>query len=898
MDILSNALYYQPTSYHMDNSSWLQARQNAINSTDEYNQKAQNYKTQIETTLAAIPFNEKEDKFKQEYIDRLNQVAEDNGTKLGIGTSLNALIAEYGNIMKDPQFLGRIEAQEAFTTFQNAVKQNTTLSEDQKEYYLEKNPYYYVDKVIDADGNEKQRVDRQFEIGDKVIGGSKWEPALIPQNRPNYNDIFVTALKQVATNKWHSSGFTFYDENGNKVTDVNKADFSKIYIQNDVTGEKLEGDKLWEEIKSLLNKSPQVINAIKQDLEFARWYGEKHPDEIVNGATLYGGYVNGQPVTNIDDYIKWLFDGSVKTSTFNNVSRQQQIHAPSITTSDTSGKSGTSGTKRNPLEAALTSTATGQAINFTYKTGAVAQANMANSRNSLINTFKDLETSIGNVSSFKVSDGKWYVDGQELVDFNNIQENDSTVISTVLLRMVKEGRISFDQYQNVYSKTVRSIDNYLDEQATYDAMMENITNKEDKDKATFLMRKDNSDFMLDNNNVADAQIIKLKNKLNFGEDNKAHIIMPNYAYNGIIKYCTNNGIDINNDDYGIKINRVKDGNEYDFIIDKNYDNGLLLFADLCNNDILFNSGRGLNTTYLALNANLLEQIKIGKDIISKINEFEKDVDEQITQNLTITSQLTPAEDVISASIRTHLSKIDNGTYTKLSNEVVQDIYDKAATADFVQQQMFGLGIDNDGHGVSQEIKDSEERARYTDQIRTAARHKTLTPVATTVPGIGVGITLTFPLYTEDDKTDGTKTRSIFVPSLISSEIADEINNDPSTMALNSIALHNVKGSTIRVGNLKTLGNVQLIGNGDTTYDIRIGDSVYKAKDKNSAQQLLSALYNYRDICNYIVGGLYNLKDEKTINGLYGAMKIIANTLSSELNMNYNVVHDRLVSILK
>ena len=696
MDILSNALYYQPTSYRMDNSSWLQARQNAINSTDEYNQKAQKYKTQIETTLAAIPFNEKEDKFKQEYIDRLNQVAEDNGTKLGIGTSLNALIAEYGNIMKDPQFLGRMEAQEAFTTFQNAVKQNTTLSEDQKEYYLEKNPYYYVDKVIDADGNEKQRVDRQFEIGDKIIGGSKWEPALIPQNRPNYNNVIVTALKELAKRKNQTGNYKYYDVNGNVVTDESKADFSKLYLKDEYTKEEIRGDDLWNAIFSIINQDNSLKNAIMQDMDFAYWADSKHPNQVdKNGVGLYGGIVNGQKVSNFEDYVRWMYDGSVQSSKYKNTNYNRTVYAPTVTTNKNDNDTDAPASNIMKLITPELSTY-GATVDFTYQVGNVNQNIMNHSKFELRRNFDNFKSALisKNIIAMDIDDeGNVKYNGNIIFNLDNINtttingQSDKMKTKDMLLDMLNKGYITPDQYIIMVDEAFKLFDDYADAKINYDNLLKDMTNEE-KLTAKFLMEMDDTDFKFSNYGKLGEAFTAFKRSVNFDENGKHKIKISEKEFKDIQNYINANNINLN--DYGINIKETDGG--YTFILDSNFDNGYLLLAALSKN--IFN---------VSTNNNLYALNLIGAS--NTIEKLKKSTDEKLEKRMSISGINTAGMDLSHQEIRQDIGKMKISEFKELDAIAKEEVISKINSADFANYTMYAKQSE-DGSGLATSITNS------------------------------------------------------------------------------------------------------------------------------------------------------------------------------------------------
>lgn len=861
-NILSNVMTYQPHAISIDNSSWLTARRNAIKSTDEYNQKAQEYKTQIETTLAAIPFNEKEDKFKQEYIDSLNQVAEDNGTKFGIGTSLNALIAEYGNIMKDPQFIGRMEAQEAFTTFQNAVKQNTTLSEDQKEYYLEKNPYYYADKVIDAEGHERPVLDRQFEIGDKVIGGSRWEPVLIPQNRPNYNDIFVTALNLVAKRKNQTGNYKYYDINGNIVTDVSKADFSKLYLKDEYTKEEIRGEDLWNEIFSIINQNNTLKNAILQDMDYAYWADNKHLDQVnENGVGLYGGIVNGQKVSKFEDYVRWMYDGSVQASKYKNTDFDRTIYAPTV--SKTKNEDDTDAPVSNIMKLITPELSTyGATVDFTYQVGNINQNTMNHSKSELRRTFDNFKSALTSqdITAMDIdNEGNVKYNGNIIFNLDNINtttingQSDKMKTKDMLLDMLNKGYIKPDQYVTMLDNAFKLFDDYTDAKINYDNLLKDMTDEE-KLNANFLMRMDDSDFKFSNYGELGKKFNNIKNMLPFDNNGKHKIEINEKEYNAIKYYVNSNNINLNN--YGIDIK--EDNGKLTFILDSNFDNGYLLYCALNANGIMknYNFFEGFGH-YLKLTNNMIKELKNSSD-------------KKIEQRMSISGINTAGMDLSHQKIRQDIGKMKISEFKELDKIAKEEAISKINSADFVNYTMYAKQSE-DGSGLATSVTNSTDRANIAQELGIAITKdpKDIDYSTHIVGGIGAGVYITYPVYNADGEIEGKK--SVFVPDLLSSEARIKYNNDPSTKALNNLTVANeMPGTQIYIGNkemFNDMDDVYIKSNGGNEFEFRFGNKNYIINN-NDAMPILNNLYNYRELWNKMQIGTINVEDLNTRIRLY------------------------------
>ena len=210
----------------------------------------------LKVTLANIPLNEAENKWRQQKVNEIQQTIDDNTVFGNSYAALDDLILKSGNLMADQGMIGRIQAQKDFKEFEARVLNDNSLPQNYKDYFLEKNPYHYEDKYDDK-GN--------------LIGGTKWKPTVSPTNVIPINQLIAQAISLAA--KEHGGGTTtrWLDANGKVTTNPMKAFDGEIFNSTTNEWDRLSKDKIWQAFKGLVNTTPGAAESIQQDYDIAVW---------------------------------------------------------------------------------------------------------------------------------------------------------------------------------------------------------------------------------------------------------------------------------------------------------------------------------------------------------------------------------------------------------------------------------------------------------------------------------------------------------------------------------------------------------------------------------------------------------------------------------------------------
>lgn len=229
------------------------------NKLEEGHQQTIGLATAYKTQLASLDLNAEEDAWRQQKIAQIDNAIANNITYGNAYTAMDDVMKEIGDIASDPGMIGRIRAQKQYTDWLTELD-NSNLSQDYKNYFKEKNKYYYEDK---------------YDNNGKVIGGTDWLPQENWVDQINYAAVMQQAIQLAAEEQGGGTSHYFIDANGNRTNDMSKA-ASAMYIDS-VTGQwtKLTEDKIKLAFDGLINANPEYRAAVDQDYRIAKDYYEK-----------------------------------------------------------------------------------------------------------------------------------------------------------------------------------------------------------------------------------------------------------------------------------------------------------------------------------------------------------------------------------------------------------------------------------------------------------------------------------------------------------------------------------------------------------------------------------------------------------------------------------------------
>lgn len=181
------------------------------------------------------------------------------------GSLINYAITKPGEILSDSKILGRINANEKYTKFQEglqAKRDKGELSDDDFNYLQQANKYYYEDKELD--GN--------------TIQGDSWKATRTPVKSLNVPELASIAFKLCTPEKSSKAGTTGgssnVDKNGN-ILDITTGSKTSSSVQN----EKVTLKRIRQQIDEVINTLPDGLASVEQAYDSFNWKINQMEDE-------------------------------------------------------------------------------------------------------------------------------------------------------------------------------------------------------------------------------------------------------------------------------------------------------------------------------------------------------------------------------------------------------------------------------------------------------------------------------------------------------------------------------------------------------------------------------------------------------------------------------------------
>ena len=223
---------------------------------EQGHQQAIDTASKLKTAVANLPMNAAEDGYKQALLNSINKTIEDNTLYGNSYAALDDIVKQSGDISSNPGVLGRIKAQQEYSTYNAKVDARNDISDDVKRYSKAMNPYYYQDKLDDK-GN--------------VIGGSEWKPTFNPVKSYDLNDIFARALQYIKPDQGSYEKTQFIDANGNVTSKYTPGGSVARYNTLTQSWEKLSEDKIRTAVNAVMNANPAITASLHQDYDVEKW---------------------------------------------------------------------------------------------------------------------------------------------------------------------------------------------------------------------------------------------------------------------------------------------------------------------------------------------------------------------------------------------------------------------------------------------------------------------------------------------------------------------------------------------------------------------------------------------------------------------------------------------------
>lgn len=296
----------------------------ALDTIDKGNKAALDDKFKIATYFNSLDINPAEASYIQGLNDDINSTIQNNLIGDNYHYAADAIKNEMSKLLTNPVLKGKLQNQKEWKEFNANLDARKDISDRDKDYYKEMNPYKSTIK-IDSNGNP--------------IGTETWTPNVTTLATPEYDKIFLEALQIAKPDMIGGSGLTFYDDNGNATKSIANASIMSYYSKT--TGKKtvLSKDKIWSAIKGVIDTHPDMKEMIERDYDITDWYNAKN-GRTTNTETRDG---NGDPI-DINHFVSAKYDPLVKAAAYIHSENNVDFHELSNARRNATGN----GTGANP----------------------------------------------------------------------------------------------------------------------------------------------------------------------------------------------------------------------------------------------------------------------------------------------------------------------------------------------------------------------------------------------------------------------------------------------------------------------------------------------------------------------------------------------------------------------
>ena len=263
----------------------------------------------LSRTIASLNMNEKENDFKANLLNEIQTTIEDNTIYGNSYAALDDIIEKSGDILSNPAVTGRLKAQQAYEEYNRNIDNNRDLTERDKLYFKEHNPYHYEDEITE-DG--------------KVLEGKAWQPTISPTKHFDLQEALVRAINIAAKESGGGTQIRYIDANGNPTTDIKQAWNGEVFDEVTTSWNRLSKEKIKQALESVIRGTNGAIESLKQQHDIAVWDTQKQVEKT--GQLIKDGEVtdeNGELLDLKDWIAKSVGEGIDAASYYNSNSSRR-----------------------------------------------------------------------------------------------------------------------------------------------------------------------------------------------------------------------------------------------------------------------------------------------------------------------------------------------------------------------------------------------------------------------------------------------------------------------------------------------------------------------------------------------------------------------------------------------
>lgn len=853
---------------------------NTFNTLEQGHKEAIKTASNLQAEMAKLDLNEAENEWRQQKISEIQQVVDDNTIFGNSAAALDDIVIKAGNLASDAGMIGRLQAQKDYTDFKNRVINDKTLTEDYKEYFLEKNPYYYKDIVDEETG--------------KVISGTKWSPTTSPTAVVDLSSLITKGLQWAARESGSYNQVRWLDKNGNPTTNPNEVFDGEYYDDTTHAFEKLDRSKIEAGIRAAIESTPGAKESLQQDYDVALWKHKKAINATKGKYNIVSDVTDDNGITlSPQQYLNKRISPALYAAEYYNTTRKTTYGngLKTYKAAEQAAEIAKYNTETNEdYFKKIGAASDTKPITIKYNATSELMAKKQNIQNDLYNLFKaatgrDINVDMTNASAdgWKNSLNRAYLilknngaTEQQLIDFK--------IKSNKLIREYNETTMNYD-------------------------MLTRDLNDNDKELADYISRMQNGGNFNPNNPYDNALLKHIENI--YGDTGEYYDVSFSNTdqYNQLVQILNGNDNKDNLINIGFTTGRKEvNGQSVNYIrLPKKYYQNMLLLAN-GTNAVTKGNLNGVSIQILDSDYNsIMPDIKSGlsasaksrvlatyhmlpNELIRLSTNFTKQ-QEKINnkmdnyQEITIGHQSLPGE-MFYETYLMHLydtGQIDEKQYNHRLKIQQNELRRKAISHGYGNTLMYAIEQDEQ-YGTLKEINNTKDREDIGNEIVTAIGNNKAVFNSAHNPflGSGTNITIYSKLDANGDPTGIVKT--YFIPGLITDEAQQAFEENEYTKASDYIAKADALGYVTNLSEsfeTPTLGAQQLISNRNNIFTYKKGNTSINI-NREQAVDIYSAMNEYRDIQNNFAQGNLQLDDENVIRRLDGEILKIAKTITTSI----------------
>lgn len=853
---------------------------NTFNTLEQGHKEAIKTASNLQAEMAKLDLNEAENEWRQQKISEIQQTIDNNTIFGNSAAALDDIIIKAGNLASDAGMIGRLQAQKDYTDFKNRVINDKTLPEDYKEYFLEKNPYYYKDIIDEKTG--------------KVISGTKWSPNISPTAVVDLSSLITKGLQWAAKESGSYNQVRWLDKNGNITTNPNEAFDGEYYDDTTYSFKKLDRNKIEAGIRAAIESTPGAKESLQQDYDIALWKHKKAINATKGKYNIVSDVTDDNGITlSPQQYLNKRISPALYAAEYYNTTRK--------TTYGNGLK--TYKAAEQAAETAKNNTETNE--DYFKKIGAASDTKPItikyNATSELMGKKQNIQNDLYNL--FKVATGR-----DINVDMTNASTDGWKNSLNRAYLILKNNGTTEQQLIDFKIKSHELIREYNETTMNYDMLTRDL-NDNDKELADYISRMQNGGNFNPNNPYDNALLKHIENI--YGDTGEYYDVSFSNTdqYNQLVQILNGNDNKDNLINIGFTTGRKEvNGQNVNYIrLPKKYYQNMLLLANGTNavtkgnlngvsiqildsdyNSIMPDIKSGLSAsaksrvlaTYHMLPNEL---IRLSTDFTKQQEKINNKMDNY--QEITIGHQSLPGE-MFYETYLMHLydtGQIDEKQYNHRLKIQQNELRRKAISHGYGNTLMYAIEQDEQ-YGTLKEINNTKDREDIGNEIVTAIGNNKAVFNSAHNPFLGSGTNIT--IYSKLD-ANGNPTgiaKTYFIPGLITDEAQQAFEENEYTKASDYIAKADALSYVTNLSEsfeTPTLGAQQLISNRNNIFTYKKGNTSINI-NREQAVDIYSAMNEYRDIQNNFAQGNLQLDDENVIRRLDGEILKIAKTITTSI----------------